>query len=176
MNHLIVGLGNPGRKYRRTRHNLGFLVIDSLLDNLDSAPVNSQLPAEIWKAETEGGAAYFMKPQTFMNLSGSAIAPFMRTKGIAPERLVVIHDDIDLPFGKIRVRNGSSAGGHNVVQSIIEALATKDFTRVRVGVGRPPQGVAVEEYVLGLWNPQEDEKLLSIIEAARLKTEKILST
>lgn len=141
---VIVGLGNPGRSYERTRHNVGFLVADELARRYGgdwrkkkrsfATPVNiSASPAEL------------LKPQTFMNNSGQAVG------GRRVQDLVVVHDDLDLPEGDVRVKVGGGAGGHNGLRSIIGQLGN-DFVRVRVGVGRPPEGMTVTQYVLGKMN------------------------
>lgn len=175
MTLLIVGLGNPGPEYSATRHNLGFLMLDELVTSLDTVPVKTKALAKAWTADRDGVALYLLKPETFMNLSGNAVAPFMRTKKLAAKDLVVTHDDLDLPFGEIRVSRGASSGGHNGVQSVIDSLGTKDFTRVRIGIGRPPEGSAIDDYVLERWSRDEWEKLPGIIKEARKEIEKLFS-
>jgi PTH1 family peptidyl-tRNA hydrolase len=138
-------------------------------------PVNTKLLAVLWTARGNGDTVHFMKPQTFMNLSGTAVAPFVKTKKIEPAQLIVIHDDIDLPLGKIRVSHNASAGGHNGAQSIITSLGTKEFARVRVGIGRPIDGQQIDEYVLGRFSPEEKAKLSIIIDEAITATEKLFS-
>lgn len=166
MPYLIVGLGNPGREYAATRHNLGFILADALAKKTDAVPVSVKILAEARRGEIGGKAAYIIKPQTFMNLSGDAVSAFMRAKRIVPAELVAIHDDIDLPFGEIRVSKGASAGGHNGVKSLIERIGTKDFVRLRIGVGRPPEGTPADAHVLGKFSPEEKKELPAIIAKA----------
>lgn len=132
---LVVGLGNPGQEYATTRHNVGFLALD-------------ELPA------IEGVAR--CKPQTYMNLSGEAVAPLIRRYGLRPERVIVLHDELDLPAGKVRVKLGGNENGHNGLKSITEHLGTRDYIRVRIGIGRPPAGIAVPDWVLGPVSGEED--------------------
>lgn len=137
---LVVGLGNPGRKYQHTRHNLGFMVLDALAEKIkfsfsDSEKMLGQL-ARV--SHTEHDKVFFLKPHTFMNLSGQSVGACSRFYKIEPADLLVIHDDLDLAFAKCRfVRNGRSAG-HNGVESIVEHLGTLDFPRLKIGIGRPP--------------------------------------
>ncbi|MFH1193910.1 MAG: aminoacyl-tRNA hydrolase [bacterium] len=150
---LIIGLGNPGKKYEKTRHNLGFMAVD-FLRAAAGAPdfkMNKKLAAEVSKS----GEIIFAKPQTFMNLSGEAVAKLLSFFKLSPADLVVIHDDLDLDFGKIKTGAGHGAAGHNGVKSIIELLGTKDFNRVRLGVGRPPIHLPPEDYVLQNFSPAE---------------------
>lgn len=124
---LVVGLGNPGEQYAATRHNVGFMVADALPD-IDGAAV--------------------IKPQTFMNLSGEAVAPLATKLGVPAERVIVIHDELDLPVGTVRVKRGGNENGHNGLKSLTEHLGTRDYVRVRVGIARPPKGVSVPDWVL----------------------------
>lgn len=158
MSWLIVGLGNPGRKYERTRHNVGWGALADLAD-LWGAP-----SAADWKKKDEAEHAelrrgseklVLLKPLTYMNLSGTAVAAFARKNGIAPDRIVVVHDDKDMALGKIRVRLGGSAGGHNGVKSIIERLGTPEFIRVKIGVGAPADGEDTADFVLAKFKPEE---------------------
>ena len=138
---VVVGLGNPGRSYERTRHNVGFLVADELAKRHGGS----------WRSKKKAKAApigfglknvALLKPTTYMNNSGTALA------GYKPEQLVVVHDDLDLPEGDVRVKVGGGAGGHNGLRSTIQHLGN-DFVRVRIGIGRPPPGMTVTDYVLG---------------------------
>ncbi|MCX6806934.1 MAG: aminoacyl-tRNA hydrolase [Candidatus Berkelbacteria bacterium] len=147
---LIVGLGNPGKRYEKTRHNVGFLVIDRLNQ---SSIINHQ-------------SSILFKPQSFMNLSGQEVAKKVNYYHIKPKDLIIIHDDIDLPFGEIRVKDKGSSAGHKGVQSIIDELETKSFTRVRIGVERPPENIQAEKYVLENFNKQEELVLQKVIDEA----------
>lgn len=157
----MVGLGNPGRRYARTRHNAGFLVLDRLAaaEGLTFREKGEALLAE-W------GRGWLMKPLTYMNLSGRAVAPFLRKKGIPLERLLVVHDDMDLPLGRIRLKRGGSSGGQKGVASIIEALGDAGFDRLRIGIGRPPPGVDPVDWVLSPFSREEEPVVERILEAA----------
>ena len=137
---LVVGLGNPGSAYRGTRHNIGFVAADALATRLNTTISHKEGAAQVGRARIPGAPAEVLiaKPQTFMNLSGKAVGPMLRKHRLGPHDLWVIHDDIDLPFGRLRIRRGGGAGGHNGLVSIIEALGgDRDFVRLRLGVGRP---------------------------------------
>ncbi|HBG23320.1 MAG: aminoacyl-tRNA hydrolase [Syntrophaceticus sp.] len=147
-NKIIVGLGNPGPRYARSLHNAGFLTVDRIAGSSAKWKKWRNL-ASICTVEIEGVAVILVKPSTYMNLSGKAVRPLLRQTGLLPRDLLAIHDDMDLPSGKIRLRpGGGSAGGHRGVQSIIDHLQSRDFARLRIGVGRPPEGEDPAEYVL----------------------------
>lgn len=154
---LIVGLGNPGKKYEKTRHNLGFMAVDFLREAAGAPKfkLNKKCLAEVSKTDE----IIFAKPQTFMNNSGEAVAKLLSFFKLTPANLIVIHDDLDLDFGKIKAGAGHGAAGHNGVQSIIGALSTKDFNRHRVGVGRPAPNIPSEDYVLQNFSPDESKQL-----------------
>lgn len=145
---LFIGLGNPGPDYEQTRHNIGFWVIDQIAEKL-SVSLLRRAYSSLWGEASYGGCRLLLaKPQTFMNLSGQAAAAAVSRFGLAGESLWVIHDDLDLPPGRLRIRLGGGAGGHRGVQSIIDALGHKDFGRIRIGIGRPPAGGDPARYVL----------------------------
>lgn len=145
---LLVGLGNPGPEYALTRHNLGFWVVDHL-SRVTGIKVGRRGFSSLWgQGRVDGVAVALCKPQTYMNLSGRAVAPLAAHLGVGPERLWLIHDDLDLPVGRLRLRVGGGAGGHRGVRSVIEALGRQDFGRIRIGIGRPPQGGDAARYVL----------------------------
>jgi PTH1 family peptidyl-tRNA hydrolase len=175
MTYLVVGLGNPGKEYEKTRHNLGFLVVDEMIARHNAVSSNTKLQAKLWTTKIASAIILFAEPQTFMNLSGNAITPLCQTKKIAPDHLIVVHDDLDLPFGTLRVSRGASAGGHNGVQSIIDSLGTKDFTRIRVGIGRPANDQPIEDYVLTRFSAEEKKQLPEIIDKSILEIEKLFS-
>lgn len=145
----IVGLGNPGRKYRQTRHNVGFMVIDELLKRhgwaLNKKKFNGHYTMDFIGKEK----IIFLQPQTYMNLSGNSVKPLMDFYQIEPEELLVIYDDLDLPTGKIRLRQTGGHGGHNGMRSIISVLGTRTFNRIRIGIDRPDPNVTVTDHVLG---------------------------
>lgn len=133
---LIVGLGNPGTEYEWTRHNLGFMLIDKLSAEIGIEVKTRECHSRVGRGEIEGHPAKLVKPQTFMNLSGEAVGCLVTKHRLSPpgEKLIVISDDLALPFGKIRIRARGSAGGHNGLKSIIEMIGTNEFTRVRIGI------------------------------------------
>jgi PTH1 family peptidyl-tRNA hydrolase len=153
---LIVGLGNPGRRYRGTRHNIGWEVLDLLTRRHRIAIDTDDAWSQIGRGTIDGRRVLLARPETYVNVSGTAVADLRRRHRIAPADLLVIVDDLDLPVGALRVREKGSHGGHNGLRSIIDALGTTDFPRVRVGVGRPPDGVDPADYVLQ--RPPSDER------------------
>jgi peptidyl-tRNA hydrolase, PTH1 family len=156
---LIVGLGNPGKQYDQTRHNIGFTVIDELAKrfhiDLDQAKFKGLYGSTI----INGEKIFLLKPLTYMNLSGESIGPFMDYFQIDLDNLLVIYDDLDLPVGKIRLRQKGSAGGHNGIKSAIAQLGTQQFNRIRVGINRPSNGMAITDYVLGRFLNDEQEMI-----------------
>lgn len=146
---LVVGLGNPGRRYAGTRHNAGYLVMDELLVRHDGTLRRVRgIPAKIYRTDIRTGDALLLRSTTFMNESGLAVAPLAERYGIPASRIVVIHDELDLPPGKVRIRVGGSENGHNGLKSVSAELGTRDYVRVRVGIGRPPTGVPVIDHVM----------------------------
>lgn len=162
---LVVGLGNPGPEYARTRHNTGWLVLEELARRLSASSPRRAHRAEISEATVAGRKVLLARPQTYMNLSGESVRATMRYYKLGIEDLVVIYDDLDLAFGRIRLRPDGGAGGHNGVKSIISSLGTQDFARVRVGIGRPSRGDPMR-YVLGRWTPEEWESLGAVLSLA----------
>lgn len=147
---LVIGLGNPGAKYAATRHNVGYMAIDDLLavDGELLAPL-AGFKAEVAQVDWDGQQVLLVRSTTFMNLSGEAVGPLCQRFGIAPDHVVAIHDELDLPTGKLRVRLGGNENGHNGLKSTSEQLGTRDYLRVRIGISRPPKGMSVPDYVLG---------------------------
>lgn len=159
---LIVGLGNPGREYKDSRHNLGFMLVDRLSVRLN-APLNRvQAKALVGAVSYEGNKVILSKPQTYMNLSGQSIQGLARFYKLPLENILVAHDDLDLPFGMIRIRPGGGPGGQKGVASTIDRLGAKDFRRLRIGIGRPPGRMDPSDYVLQNF-AQSDLPLLSEI-------------
>lgn len=152
---LIIGLGNPGKPYEHTRHNIGFDVIDELA-NRWNAPLNQTkfngMYATLHRPE---GKIMLVKPLTYMNLSGECVRPLMDYFNIEIEDIIVIYDDLDLETGKLRLRGKGSAGGHNGIKSLIQHLGTQEFNRIRVGVDRPPVGMKVADYVLSKFSKED---------------------
>ncbi|HSW58912.1 MAG TPA: aminoacyl-tRNA hydrolase [Dehalococcoidales bacterium] len=171
---LIVGLGNPGREYSASRHNIGFQCINHLAKTHRMEMDKKQGKARVGSGSIAGFGVVLAKPQTYMNLSGESVALLMQKYAVPFEDLIVIHDDLDLPLGKIRIRPDSRAGGHNGVKSIIEALGTQNFIRIRVGISRP-QGQnetgldPMRDYVLGDFTEEDkpviDETIKRVAEA-----------
>ena len=170
MNYLIVGLGNPGNEYTNTRHNVGFVVVDKLIKKLDAVSIKTPGLSEAWKSRQEKNSVFLMKPLTFMNLSGDAVIPFMSSHRVTRPGLIVVHDELDLPLGEVRISKDSSAAGHNGVKSIIAKLGSQTFTRIRIGVGPRPEEIPVDNFVLGKFNAEETNKLAAIIAEAVSKT------
>ena len=158
MKFLIVGLGNPGEKYAETRHNIGFKVLDAIVKEQEGN-FTLQKHAEVAEVKFKGKTLVCIKPTTFMNLSGKAVNYWMQAEKIALENIIVITDDIALPFGKLRLKGKGSDGGHNGLKDIQFTLNTQEFSRLRFGVGNDFQKGRQAEYVLGNWNNVEQEHL-----------------
>lgn len=167
---LIVGLGNPGRRYAKHRHNIGFWVVDQIAALNDISVNTRTFGAKIGKGKFVNKSVILAKPQKFMNLSGIVVAPLLGYYKCSLEDLIVIHDDIDLEVSRMKLTKGSGHGGHNGVKSIIDELGSPDFYRVRVGVGRPPQGVDPADYVL---HPFSKGELADIEKVIKETTEAI---
>lgn len=160
---VCVGLGNPGRKYEETRHNVGFMVMDQLADLCHVAFDQEKFSAQFTKFKFKGEDVILLKPTTFMNNSGLALRQCMDFYKISTKDVLVIYDDVDLPVGKIRLRQKGSAGGHNGIKSIIECIFTNEFDRIRVGIGKDPQ-IDMVNWVLGKFTSEEKPILKEAIE------------
>jgi peptidyl-tRNA hydrolase, PTH1 family len=160
---LIVGLGNPGTQFDHTRHNIGFDIIDALSERFQVPLNQSKFKGIYGTFHHNGEKVILLKPLTYMNLSGECIVPLMDYYDISEEDLVVIYDDLDLPVGKIRLRQKGSAGGHNGIKSTIAHLGTQNFNRIRVGIDRPVNGMSVSNYVLGKFSEEERAELKDVI-------------
>jgi len=161
-NTLIVGLGNPGLAYRHNRHNVGFMVADALANKLEIPLKRVKFKAQIGNGKLEDIPIIIAKPLTFMNKSGEAVAPLVRYFKVPLERLLVIHDDMDLPLGTLRMRPSGGSAGHNGMLSIFDKLGTNAIPRLRVGIGRPPGRMDPADYVLQDF-PKSDEELLKMV-------------
>jgi PTH1 family peptidyl-tRNA hydrolase len=150
---LLVGLGNPGSRYARTRHNIGFLVIEELAGRL-GLQFREKPDHRICDGSIEGERTALMEPSTFMNRSGTAVGKVVGRFTIPPEKIIVVHDDLDLEAGKLKIRRKGSSGGHKGVESIIQNIGSSDFIRVKVGIGRDPL-IPVEKYVLSRFSKEE---------------------
>ncbi|HID79770.1 MAG TPA: aminoacyl-tRNA hydrolase [Aquifex aeolicus] len=155
MIRLIVGLGNPGERYRETRHNAGFMVIDHLTKRLKLRHYEECCFSHLYKKRVDGVDIYFAKPQTYMNLSGIAVKNLLNDLRLLPEEILVIHDDLDLPLGVTKIKFGGSSGGQKGVENIIKELGTKNFYRLRLGIGRPKEKREVVNYVLSPFSPEQ---------------------
>ena len=161
-NTLIVGLGNPGLAYRHNRHNIGFMVADVLAQKLEIPLKRVKFKAQIGNGKVEGIPVIIAKPLTYMNNSGEAVAPLVHYFKVPLERLLVIHDDMDLPLGILRMRPSGGSAGHNGMLSIFDKLGTNAIPRLRVGIGRPPGRMDPADYVLQDF-PRSEEELLKMV-------------
>lgn len=153
--YLIVGLGNPGREYEGTRHNVGFEVMDVLADSLFASVEEKKFKGYYGKAVAGGEKVILLKPQTYMNLSGESVGAAADFYKIDPSHIIVVYDDVSLDAGQLRIRTKGSAGGHNGIKNIIARLGTQEFPRVKVGVGNKPPRMDLADYVLGRFSKEE---------------------
>ena len=160
---ILVGLGNPGPKYQWTRHNAGFLFLDRLANSENISICRKSFSGLSGEWSFKDSRLILLKPQTFMNLSGQAVMQALQFYKLPLSQLIVVHDELDLPFGAIRLKQGGGHGGHNGLRSIIELLGKGDFIRMRIGIGRPPQGETVN-YVLGNIPPEQMESLSQVLD------------
>jgi PTH1 family peptidyl-tRNA hydrolase len=172
---LIVGLGNPGPKYAATRHNAGALIVDELAGRMGGRFKSHRSRTEILEGRLAGAPVVLAKPLTYMNESGGPIVNAARFFKVPAERLVLVHDDIDLPFGEVRLKRGGGEGGHNGLRSASSALATKDYLRVRFGVGRPPGRQDPADYVLREFAAAERKDLAFLLDRAADATEALIA-
>ncbi len=162
---LIVGLGNPGPEYAGTRHNIGFRIVDVLARRWSGkfVPMEEALVASV---SIHGVPVILAKPQTFMNLSGRAVGPLVRRLGLSFDRVMVVYDDMDLPFGTLRMRAKGSHAGHKGMRSVLETLGSQEVPRLRFGIGRPPGNMDPADFVLSPFEPEEKEMLPELLERA----------
>lgn len=154
---MIVGLGNPGSKYEKTKHNIGFMAIDNIVKNLDVTFTDDKnFKAQIGSTFINHEKVYFVKPTTFMNNSGIAVKALLTYYNIDITDLIVIYDDLDMEVSKLRLRSKGSAGGHNGIKSIIAHIRTQEFNRIKVGIGRPLKGMTVINHVMGQFNTEDN--------------------
>jgi len=164
--YLLIGLGNPGREYRANRHNVGVILIDRLIVRLNARGMKVQSKAIITTATYEDRKLILAKPQTYMNLSGQSAQGLLNFYKLPVENMLVAHDDLDIPFGTIRIRPGGGPGGQRGMASTIEQLGTKDFPRLRIGIGRPPGRLDPSAYVLQNFSREEMKILSEIVDRA----------
>ena len=165
--YLIVGLGNPGDEYAATRHNAGFRTVDALADDVGARYWKSECGARTAKGAWHDCDVVLAKPQSFMNTSGGPVKQLVNAYGVAPDHLIVIHDELDIPAGTVRVKFGGGHAGHNGLRSICDKLQTRDWYRVRCGIGRPPGRMNVADYVLSVPRKQDADDFEQAIELAR---------
>jgi PTH1 family peptidyl-tRNA hydrolase len=163
---LVAGLGNPGPEYAGTRHNVGFAVVERLASEAGVRLCGDRFGAQAAQTDLSGIPISLLKPQTFMNLSGPAVAAWLEALGLPAARLAVVHDDLDLPLGRLRVAGSAGPGGHQGVASIQEALGTQAFPRVRVGIGRPREGEDAADRVLEEFAPEERAAVAEMVDRA----------
>lgn len=163
---LVVGLGNPGREYRNNRHNIGFLVLNQLAEKLETSFSRMRMNALVTAVKYKDHKLILIKPQTYMNLSGKAVSSFVRFYKLPLENLLVVYDDVDLPFQTLRMRPDGGDAGQKGVRSIIQELGTQQFPRLRIGINRPPGRMSVSSYVLLDFSEREAENLPFILNQA----------
>lgn len=166
MTKIIIGLGNPGKSYEKTRHNVGFLVIDTLAQKLNIPLKTTRFKGILGEGMINGEKVILLKPQTYMNLSGESVREVLDWYKADTSDLLIIYDDLDLPVGQIRLRLKGSAGGHNGVKSIILHTNTDEIKRIKIGINRPPAGWSVADYVLSKFANSEVEEIVKAIELA----------
>lgn len=164
--YLIAGLGNPGRQYQNSRHNIGFMLLSHLAHKLNTAFSRMESKALVTKANYLDRQIILAKPQTYMNLSGSSVVPLTSFYKIPLENFLVVYDDVDLPFGRIRMRPGGGSAGQKGIASIIERFGTSEFPRMRLGIGRPPGRGEAASYVLRDFSSEEEEFLGEFLDRA----------
>jgi len=169
---LVVGLGNPGPQYAKTRHNLGFMVADVLAARIGVPfKVHKKSGAEVATGHLDGRSVVLAKPRCYMNESGRQIGPLAKFYSIAPGDVIVIHDELDIDFGRVRLKLGGGEGGHNGLRSVANALGSKDFRRVRIGIGRPPGRKDPAAFVLEAFSSTERTEVPTLCELAADATE-----
>lgn len=171
--HLVVGLGNPGARYAKTRHNVGFLVVERLASRAGASVEKKLFGALVGDGTLAGQRVLFAMPQQYMNLSGQPVASVLGFYKIPACDCVVVHDDMDLPFGRLRVRQGGGHGGHNGIKDLQRVLS-QDYARVRCGVGRPPPPMDPADYVLAPWSADEQKALDPFVDLAADAVESVV--
>src|SRR5215216_283192 len=164
--YLLIGLGNPGREYRDSRHNIGFMLIDRMAVRLNARGMKVQSKAIVMNTQYEERKLILAKPQTYMNLSGQSVQGLIHFYKLPLANVFIAHDDLDIPFGTIRIRPGGGPGGQRGMASTIEQLGTKDFPRLRIGIGRPPGRMDPSAYVLQDFSRDETRSLSEILDRA----------
>jgi len=163
---LVVGLGNPGKKYEKTRHNVGFMAVERVASRYGVGFTSWDAASEYASHAIDSASLFFLKPLTYMNRSGEAVGPFARFYKIPPKNILVVHDDLDLPFGRMKFARGGGSGGHNGIRSIISSLGDKGFPRLKIGIGRPKGPIPVDKYVLSRFDSVEEKALDNLLDTA----------
>ena len=164
---LIAGLGNPGNRYKNTRHNMGFLILDHVMscarwepgEHVRCMDEKKEFILWEWTIPDNPAARYLLKPMTYMNRSGKAVAQVAARLNILAESILVVHDEVDLPLGRVKLKFGGGLAGHNGLRSIADHLGSRDFARLRIGIGRPEEQTSLSEYVLQKFTPEEQQSL-----------------
>lgn len=164
---LVVGLGNPGKEYERTRHNIGFMVIDELVKYWRIKTYSVECLSHLYVKNLGDRRILLAKPQTYMNNSGLAVVNLLEEYGIHPSEMLVVHDELDLPLGRLKLKFGGSSAGHHGIESIVKEIKTEGFYRLRVGIGRPQNKNKVVQYVLSPFSKEEEPLLYRVLERAR---------
>ncbi|HCP44496.1 MAG TPA: aminoacyl-tRNA hydrolase [Deltaproteobacteria bacterium] len=172
--YLVVGLGNPGARYERTRHNVGFDVVRSLAERHGVQLTQKRFRAVLGTGNISGESSLLALPQTWMNLSGDSVGPMAGFYKVPRDSVLVVHDDLDLPFGTVKVKGGGGHGGHNGLRDLVQKLGGSDFVRVRVGIGRPQGPMDTKSWVLSRWSQAEDGLLSAIMDRAQEAIEAVL--
>jgi peptidyl-tRNA hydrolase, PTH1 family len=161
----FVGLGNPGKQYEHTRHNVGFMAIDRFAEKFNITSFQNKGKALLGEGVVNGTKVFLLKPQTYMNLSGEAVRAFMDFYKMNLQDVMILYDDMDTAYGQIRLRYQGSAGGHNGIKSIIQHVGTQSFNRIRIGVSRPAPGYNIADYVLSNFTKEETQQLDQVLNA-----------
>ena len=161
---IIAGLGNPGTEYAQTKHNVGFMLVDALAAHLNAPAWKEDFFSAITEVRVGGEKVFLVKPLTYMNNSGEALGPMLSYYKMDTDDLIVVHDDMDIPAGMVRIRRKGSSGGHNGIKSILAHVGSEDFARVRIGIGRPPAGWTVINHVLAPFSSEDAPKIRAAID------------
>lgn len=171
---MVVGLGNPGPEYEASRHNVGFRVVDTLAGRVDMALKRCRYRSLFAKGSLHGVQVLLVKPLTFMNDSGFTVSRWQQALRLEPSRIIVVHDDLDLPSSQLRIKVGGGHGGHRGVRSVLEAMGSPDFVRVKVGIGRPREGQDAVQHVLGPFGKREGDAIQVVVQQAADAVEVLL--
>jgi peptidyl-tRNA hydrolase, PTH1 family len=171
---LVVGLGNPGSRYERTRHNVGFGVVERLAERHGVAVKDKRFNARIGRGQIVGEQVLLARPQTWMNLSGDSVGPMKGYYKLTREEIIVVHDDLDLPFGVVRIKAGGGHGGHNGLRDLVKKTGGAEFNRVRIGIGRPDGPMDPADYVLARWSAEQASVVPDLVDRAADCVEAVL--